>query len=165
LRDLFKKCGEECRIVRSDSGDPVNGCSHDFRSSIRGLPQALAVVRVTEGLGKHGRHITRTDEPDASQIMTEEQEFTLRRRIQELLLTESCTVRDLSQILRASEKEILSHLPNVARSASRSHKFEIIPAECLACGFTFKRRTRFTIPGKCPLCRSSRILPPSFRIV
>ncbi|MBI4773583.1 MAG: transcriptional regulator [Deltaproteobacteria bacterium] len=97
--------------------------------------------------------------------MTEEKESTLRRRIQEVLLTESCTVRDLSQLLRASEKEILSHLPNVARSASHSHKFEIIPAECLECGFTFKRRSRFTVPGKCPLCRSRRISPPRFRIL
>ena len=96
--------------------------------------------------------------------MTEEEESTLRQRIQEVLLTESCTVRDLSQMLRASEKEILSHLPSVVRSASRTHKFEIVPAECLACGFTFKRRTRFTTPGKCPLCRSLRVSLPRFRI-
>ena len=35
------------------------------------------------------------------------------------------------------------------------------PPECLACGFSFRkrRRERFSTPGRCPVCRSERIAP------
>jgi predicted Zn-ribbon and HTH transcriptional regulator len=38
------------------------------------------------------------------------------------------------------------------------------PARCLDCGFVFKKRTRFTTPGRCPVCRSEAIAPPAYGI-
>ncbi len=96
--------------------------------------------------------------------MNTESGSTLRRRIRSILLEDSCSVRDLSQLLRESEKEILSHLPHVARSAVAPRRFSMEPAVCLQCGFVFRKRGRLTTPGKCPICRNERIEPPRFRI-
>ena len=96
--------------------------------------------------------------------MNDDHPSTLRQRILELLLEETLTVRDLSKTLGASEREVLHHLPYVARSAAHSRRFLIIPALCLNCGFEFKKRDRLTTPGKCPLCRSPRISPPAFHV-
>jgi predicted Zn-ribbon and HTH transcriptional regulator len=43
-------------------------------------------------------------------------------------------------------------------------RLQVLPAECLACGFIFRDRKRFTRPGTCPQCRATRIDPPAFRI-
>jgi predicted Zn-ribbon and HTH transcriptional regulator len=96
--------------------------------------------------------------------MSDELSSTLRQRMLELLLEETLTVRDLSKALGASEREVVRNLPNVARSAAHNHRFLIIPARCLNCGFEFKKRDRVTTPGKCPLCRSPRISPPAFHV-
>jgi predicted Zn-ribbon and HTH transcriptional regulator len=64
-----------------------------------------------------------------------------------------------------SEKEVYGHLSHIARSvASRDKKIVITPASCLACGFVFENRKRFTRPGRCPQCKKSHIQSPRFRI-
>jgi predicted Zn-ribbon and HTH transcriptional regulator len=90
---------------------------------------------------------------------------TLRQRMMTLLKAEECGVRDISQALHISEKEVADHLTHIRRSlAAGPRSLEIRPAECLACGFVFKDRRRFSRPGRCPRCRQTRISMPRFSI-
>lgn len=90
---------------------------------------------------------------------------TLRQAMIALLKAEECGVRDISQALHISEKEVGDHLVHIRRSLSASRQtLEIRPAECLACGFVFKDRRRFSRPGRCPRCRQTRISMPWFSI-
>lgn len=90
---------------------------------------------------------------------------TLRQGMIALLRAEECRVRDISQALHISEKEVADHLSHIRRSLSASRQILAIrPSECQACGFAFKERRRFTRPGRCPRCRQTRISMPRFRI-
>jgi hypothetical protein len=71
------------------------------------------------------------------------------------------TARDLSGAVRLSEKAVYEHLEHLRRSDPDA--FEIDPAACLACEFTFASRRRINKPGRCPRCRAERIEPPRFR--
>jgi len=90
---------------------------------------------------------------------------TVRQDMIALLQTEACSLRDVSQALHISEKEVGDHLAHIRRSLSRSGRsLKIDPAGCLACGFVFKERQRFSRPGRCPRCRATRISMPRFSI-
>ena len=90
---------------------------------------------------------------------------TLRQGMIALLKVEECGVSDISQALHISEKEVADHLAHIRRSLSVGPRsLEIRPAECLACGFVFKDRRRFSRPGRCPRCRQTRISMPRFHI-
>ncbi|MBW1840668.1 MAG: ArsR family transcriptional regulator [Deltaproteobacteria bacterium] len=90
---------------------------------------------------------------------------TIRQQIINLLREEDMTARDLSRALRIREKEVYEHLPHAERSVKNSNKrLTIDPAECLACGYVFKDRRRFTTPGRCPRCKGERIEHPMYRI-
>lgn len=88
--------------------------------------------------------------------------LTTRRRILELLKEAPITARGLSQNLGVSEKEVYEHLPHIEKSLRMSGGIICAPARCLECGFIFKKRTRFTTPSKCPVCRSEAISPPLY---
>jgi predicted Zn-ribbon and HTH transcriptional regulator len=89
---------------------------------------------------------------------------TPRRRIIGELEREAMTVRDLSQALRLSEKEIIGHLEHVERSLKAPHRLIVTPAACHKCGFVFTGRHRISTPGRCPRCRHEGISPPRFRV-
>ena len=90
---------------------------------------------------------------------------TLRQKIISLLIDEEMNAREISGQVGISEKEVYAHLAHIARSvASQDKKIVITPANCLACGFVFKDRKRFTRPGRCPQCKKSHIQSPRFRI-
>jgi predicted Zn-ribbon and HTH transcriptional regulator len=89
---------------------------------------------------------------------------TPQQRIIAELERGSMTVRDLSQVLRLSEKEIAGHLEHAARSLKAPHRLAITPAACHKCGFIFAGRHRVSTPGRCPRCRHEGISPPAFRI-
>lgn len=75
------------------------------------------------------------------------------------------TVRELSQAAGIAEDAVHRHLEHLIRSfEAEGATVEMVPAECLGCGFTFDGRGRTTKPGKCPECRGTRILPPSIHI-
>jgi len=90
---------------------------------------------------------------------------SLRQRLRETLRDGSYTLRDLSVMLSATEREIVGHLPHVQRSAQgRGERFVIEPAQCSSCSFVFEQRTRLTTPSRCPECRSERIEAPRFGV-
>ena len=70
------------------------------------------------------------------------------------------TIRELSILVGAPQKDLLDHLLHLERSLARSdERLKIEPAQCLACGYEFKDRTRLSKPGRCPVCKStSRLL-------
>jgi transcriptional regulator len=74
------------------------------------------------------------------------------------------TARELSAAVGISEKDVAGHLAHLQKSlqAAGEH-LEVLPAECLACGFVFRDRKRLTRPGACPQCRATRVDPPAFR--
>jgi predicted Zn-ribbon and HTH transcriptional regulator len=91
---------------------------------------------------------------------------TIRQKIISTLSAGNHSARGLSQILRIREKEVYSHLEHIERSAaSKNLKLVIIPSECLACGYVFDDRKRFTRPGRCPRCREERIEDPRYEVI
>ena len=73
-------------------------------------------------------------------------------------------MRELSQLLSLSEKEVLAHLDHLARAPGPGYQFVIIPAQCRQCGFVFKKRERLKTPSRCPLCRQESIARPRYAL-
>jgi hypothetical protein len=88
---------------------------------------------------------------------------TLRKKIAEALEGDSLDLREISKLFGIKEKEALDHLMHIEKSAHH-RGFTLEPASCQQCGFSFKKRTRLSTPGRCPLCKSEHISPPRFRI-
>jgi hypothetical protein len=83
----------------------------------------------------------------------------------ELLKKETLTAKDISQLLSIREKEVFAHLEHIAHSiAAEGYRLRIEPCRCLACGYVFEERKKFSRPGKCPKCRETRIKPPRYHI-
>ena len=103
-------------------------------------------------------HPSVTDAPrDASQ--------TPREALRAALEAAEMTVRELSEALRTSEREVVDHLGHLDKSVRADGKVLRIGAPvCLQCDFEFDGRTRFKRPGKCPQCRSTRISYPTFHV-
>jgi predicted Zn-ribbon and HTH transcriptional regulator len=94
-----------------------------------------------------------------------ERSQTIRATLREELLRGPATARELSQRVRIREKDVAEHLAHLERSAkARGERLVVEPATCIACGHAFAKRTRFTRPGSCPSCGSTRIDPPAFRL-
>jgi predicted Zn-ribbon and HTH transcriptional regulator len=93
------------------------------------------------------------------------EEETVRRRILALLEEGSRTAREISAAVHIPEKEVADHLVHLRRSLRHAGKrLEQLPAECLECGFVFRKRDRPTGPGRCPVCRGEFISAPAFRV-
>jgi predicted Zn-ribbon and HTH transcriptional regulator len=88
---------------------------------------------------------------------------TLRKAIAEALESEPLDLREISKLFHIKEREALDHLEHIARSV-RPKRFIMEPPLCLDCGFAFKKRDRLSTPSRCPLCKSSSITSPRFRI-
>jgi len=88
---------------------------------------------------------------------------TLRRQIMDELEStqEPLSIRELSQLLGISEKDILSHLEHIEKTL-RNSKEKLLkkPSYCRKCGFEFGKRKDFKRPSRCPSCRSEYISPP-----
>lgn len=90
---------------------------------------------------------------------------TIREQLIALLGQGPLGVRELSQLVHQSEKEVYDHLLHIRRSLrAEGRRLEIAPAECLACGFVFADRDRLHPPGRCPRCRASRIRRPRYHL-
>ncbi|MFP2904464.1 transcriptional regulator [Pyxidicoccus sp. 3LFB2] len=93
---------------------------------------------------------------------------TVRSALEEALTAApegGLTSKDLSGLVGISEKDVAEHLAHLEKSLkAQGLRLEVLPASCISCGFAFKDRKRFTRPGACPQCRSTRIDPPAFRV-
>ncbi|WP_235840250.1 transcriptional regulator [Citrifermentans pelophilum] len=94
--------------------------------------------------------------------MPKDRHETVRHEIISLLSGENLTARDISGQVGIGEKEVLEHLEHI-RIALRS-RLVVTPPACLECGFSFRKRERLGKPGRCPVCRSERIVDPSYTI-
>ena len=90
---------------------------------------------------------------------------TPRQAMKELLSEQPRSSLELSQLLSLSENEVLDHLAHLARAPGPGQHFQVIPAVCRHCGFTFKKRDRLTRPSRCPLCQHQFISRPRFALV
>lgn len=88
---------------------------------------------------------------------------TTRQAIADELLPGLRTIREISQKLGISEKEVIAHLPHVKHSAKRKgYDFVIEPSNCLTCGFTFGHREKCRKPSRCPHCKGEKLTAPMF---
>jgi transcriptional regulator len=91
--------------------------------------------------------------------------LTIRQRMIALLHEKEMTARDLSQALGIREREVFDHLSHIARTvAAQGGKLEVLPIVCLACGWVFQERKRFTRPSRCPRCKKSHLETPAYRL-
>src|ERR671912_2176606 len=92
-----------------------------------------------------------------------ERRTTIREAIRRVLAEGFATAREISGRVGVSEKDVAGHLGHLARSfKAAGERLEIEPAQCLACGFVFKDRTRLTTPSRCPRCKDEGTVPPRF---
>ena len=103
--------------------------------------------------------------PNKPPALAPERSVTPRAALHEALLGAPKTSKDLSARAGMSEKEIPEHLEHLEKSLkAKGERLVVKPAECLACSFVFKDRSRVAAPGSCPKCQSERIAPPRFHI-
>jgi transcriptional regulator len=87
---------------------------------------------------------------------------TLRHEIIALLSRESLTAREISEQVGIQEKDVPGHVEHIKIALHGSLLAE--PAQCRACGFSFRKRERLKGPGRCPVCKSEHIADPRFAI-
>jgi len=91
---------------------------------------------------------------------------TKRQQIAELLTQREYGAKEISQLVGIREKEVYTHLSHIAKSVKpQKKKLRIAPSKCMNCHYEFETRRRFTPPGRCPKCKSERILEPGYEIV
>jgi predicted Zn-ribbon and HTH transcriptional regulator len=87
---------------------------------------------------------------------------TLRHEIASILMEDALSAREISERVGIQESEVLEHLEHI--KIARHGGLVVIPALCMACGFSFKKRERLKGPGRCPICRSEHIAEPRFSL-
>jgi len=90
---------------------------------------------------------------------------TIRQAIRELLQEQPLSALDLSRLLSLPEKEVYGHLQHLARAPGPGYRFQLIPAVCRKCGFTFAKRERLTTPSRCPICQQQSMNRPRFALM
>ncbi len=90
---------------------------------------------------------------------------TIRQEMTSLLKGRTLSAREISGMVRISEKEVYEHLEHIRKGRRKTdQQIVVTPAECRKCGFVFKKRDRLKKPGKCPICRSEMVTDPLFSI-
>ncbi|MBI5454877.1 MAG: transcriptional regulator [Deltaproteobacteria bacterium] len=96
-------------------------------------------------------------------------DLTARQRIIEALKGGMLTAKDISRAVGLKEKDVIDHLPHVAKSIEARKgggvRFIVEPSRCLDCGFVFRKRERLKSPGKCPICKGEGITEARYGIV
>jgi predicted Zn-ribbon and HTH transcriptional regulator len=90
---------------------------------------------------------------------------TIRQHMKDIILNHPHTAQDISKLIGIREKEVYDHLQHISKTVSQKEKFIIHPGKCQSCHFEFKKRTRLTTPGRCPICKHESITRPLFEIV
>jgi predicted Zn-ribbon and HTH transcriptional regulator len=94
-----------------------------------------------------------------------ERHETIRQEILAHLEGQTMSAKEVSGYVRISEKDVYEHLEHIGKSTHKTGQHLIvIPAECLKCGFIFRKRERLKKPGRCPVCRGEIIQEPLFTV-
>jgi predicted Zn-ribbon and HTH transcriptional regulator len=94
-----------------------------------------------------------------------ERHETLRESLRRVLLEGPATAKDLSQAVGIREHDVAFQLEHLERSLRhRGERLVLEAPRCLACGFSFEGRRRYSRPGHCPRCKGRRISLPVFSI-
>jgi len=94
-----------------------------------------------------------------------ERSITVRAALLRHLREAPRTAHELSGLVGIPEKQVADHLAHVARSLRPTgERLRVEPAQCLACGFVFRKRDRLDRPSACPVCRSQHLGPPRFAV-
>ncbi len=81
-----------------------------------------------------------------------------------LLRDRPMSLREAAEATRSVPKDVEAALRHLARSLKRSdYRLVVEPARCRGCGFTFSE-DKLAKPGRCPLCRQTRVHAPRVRI-
>ena len=101
---------------------------------------------------------------EARHPVPEQREKTIRQDLMRYLENQpGVTAHDISSALGITEKSVPGHLKHLQRSLRvQNQRLSVLPAACLDCGFVFRKRTRFSRPGRCPACRSTHLSEPRF---
>ena len=88
-----------------------------------------------------------------------------RRDLLKLLTDEPRSVSSLTRDLGITRRDVEDDLRHLIRSARASgHTIVVEPARCRSCGFEFGEE-KLVKPGKCPVCRGTRIYEAQIRVV
>jgi predicted Zn-ribbon and HTH transcriptional regulator len=94
-----------------------------------------------------------------------ERRETVRQEIISALTGRLLSSKDISAEVGIPEKSVYEHLDHIQRSLhGKDRRLSVTPAECLTCGFVFRKRERLSKPGRCPVCRSELIREPLFSL-
>ena len=86
---------------------------------------------------------------------------TRRERMAKLIQENDLSPSELAKIMEISVRDVLEDLEHISRSRKYG-KLLVQPARCLKCGYVFEPRIK--IPTKCPVCRSTWIEEPRFKL-
>lgn len=90
---------------------------------------------------------------------------TARREIASVLEGRVLSAKEISAQVGLSEKEVYGHLEHIQKTLNKGDCHLVVtPAECIKCGFVFRKRERLKKPGRCPVCRSELIQQPLFTV-
>lgn len=94
-----------------------------------------------------------------------ERHETLRQEMISFLRDRAVSSKEISTAVGIPEKEVYDHLEHIQRTLnSKEDVLSVSPAECVKCGFVFKKRERLKKPGRCPVCKGEQIHDPLFKI-
>src|SRR4030066_1179948 len=97
--------------------------------------------------GRRGGSMTGPEKP----IPPPDRKETIRRKILSLLSGPPLSALQISARAGIPEKEVYAHLPHVKKTVGRlGERLLVTPAECNACGFTFRKRERPDKPRRGP---------------
>ena len=83
--------------------------------------------------------------------------MTFRRDLLKRLTAQPRSVSSIARELGLKRGDVDDDFRHLIRSArAAGHQVAIEPARCRACGFTFGEE-KLSKPGKCPVCRGTRI--------
>ena len=91
--------------------------------------------------------------------------LTRRQELVAILEQRELSFEELRRETQARVRDLDDDLAHLEKSLRRGpRRLLVTPARCIACGFSFRKRDRFSTPGRCPVCREERIAPASLRI-
>ncbi len=91
--------------------------------------------------------------------------MVFRKQLLDILSGEPRSASWIAREMGLRRSDLDDDLRHALRSAeSAGHRIEVTPARCKDCGFVFGPE-RLVKPGRCPVCKGSRLYEPMIRVV